>query len=335
MKLKLTLITLLTSILGFSQEYSFEWGEQIKTTTSITNIYKVNGNSFYALPYGYKNKNKILFYDNLTYKSTTEFENLVNGKSCEYEGTLEIGGSIYTFTSEDNSEKTIKSLYCYKFKESSEELKVEGKKIASFNYDKKNKRRSGFTLITSENKQKLCVAYYSSSRKKSDTDNGNYGYFIFNKDLELENEGGFEDVLEKRGETGIDYQLSNEGTLFLVTELVVKDEPTTINFYKVAQDEINAMELNLKEKYTNQLTIAVDKKENFVVSGFYGENAQKNQLKKPGVRGIFFTVMDPNSQEILNSGFHEFEDDFIMEGLSNRQKEKTEKKKEKKALSQL
>ena len=332
MKFKLTLITLLTSVLGFSQDYSFEWGEQKKTTTSILDIYQVNGNSFYARTYGSRNTSRMLTYKNLTYTSTSEFTNLVNGKPCDYEGTFEIDDKIYIFTSEDNEDRTKKSLYYHEFKESSEKREVEGTKIASFNYDKKNKRRSGYTVIASEDKQKLCVTYYSSDRKKNDSQNGIYGYFIFDNSLTVETEGSFEDVLEQKGETVTNYKLSNQGTLFLVTELVVKDEPTTIKFYKVSGDEINALELNLGDKYTNQLTIAVDKKENFVVSGFYGEKSAKNQLRAPGVRAIFFTVMNPKSQEILSSGFHEFDDNFIMEGLSRRQKEKTEKKKEKKGI---
>jgi hypothetical protein len=332
MKLKLTLITLLTSVLGFSQDYSFEWGNQIKTKTSILDIYQVNGNSFYAWTYSQGGYGRILTYKNLNYTNTSSFKNLVNGKPCDYEGTFEIGGTIYTFTSEDNEDKTNKALYVHEFKESAEKREVEGEKIASFDYDRKNKRRSGFKLLASEDKQKICVTYYSSNRKKSDSKNGKYGYFILDANLTIETEGSFEDILEEKGETITDYKLSNEGTLFLVTSLVVKDEPTTIKFYKVTGDEINALELNLGEKYTSQLTIAVNKEENFVVSGFYGERGIKGQTKGTGVRGVFYSVMDPKSQDILSSGYHEFDDQFIMEGLSKRQKEKTEKKKEKKGI---
>ncbi len=332
MKLKSTIIALLISFLGFSQDYSFEWGDQIKTKTSILDIYQINGNSFYAWTYSKGSYGRILYYKNLTYSNTSTFRNLVNGKPSDYEGTFEIDGKIYTFTSEDNDDKTTKSLYAHEFKESIEKRDVEGKKIASFDYDRKNKRRSGYKLISSEDKQKICVTYYSSNRNISDSKNGKYGYYVLDENLSIETEGSFEDILEEKGEKITDYKLSNQGTLFLVTSLAIKDEPTTIKFYKVTGDEFSALEFNLGTKYTNQLSIAVDKNENFVVSGFYGERGIKGQSKGTGVRGVFFAVMDPKSEEILSSGYHEFDDQFIMEGLSKNQKEKTEKKKEKKGI---
>jgi hypothetical protein len=332
MKLKSTIIAIFIIFLGFSQDYSFEWGDQVKTKTSILDIYQINGNSFYALTYNKGSYDRIMTYKNLTYSTISNFRNLVDGKPSDYEGTFEIDGEIYTFTSEDNDEKTTKSLYAHEFKESIEKRDVEGKKITSFDYDRKNKRRSGFKLIASENKQKICVTYYSSNRKKSDSKNGKYGYYVLNANLTIETEGSFEDILEEKGETITDYKLSNQGSLFLVTSLVIKDEPTTIKFYKVSGDEFSALEFNLGEKYTNQLSIAVNKKENFVVSGFYGERGIKGQTRGTGVRGVFFAVMDPKSEEILSSGYHEFDDNFIMEGLSKRQIEKTEKKKEKRGV---
>ncbi len=332
MKFKSTFIALLISFVGFTQDYSFEWGDQVKTKTSILDIYQVNGNSFYAWTYSKGSYGRIMSYKNLTYNNTSYFKNLVNGKPSDYEGTYEIDGTIYTFTSEDNADKTTKSLYAHEFKESMEKREVEGKKIASFDYDRKNKRRSGFKLLASENKQKICVTYYSSTRKRNDSKNGVYGYFVLDANLAIESQGSFEDILEEKGETITDYKLSNQGTLFLITSLVVKDEPTTIKFYKVTGDEFSALEFNLGAKYTSQLSIAVDQKENFVVSGFYGERGIKGQTKGTGVKGVFYAVMDPRSEEIVSSGYHEFDDKFIMEGLSKRQIEKTEKKKEKKGI---
>jgi hypothetical protein len=332
MKLNLTLIILLTSFLGFSQDYSFEWGEPTKTKTSILDIYSVNGKSFYAWTSTKGGYSRIMSYKNLSYTSTTYFRNVVNGKPSEYEGTFEIDGKIYIFTSEDNAEKTSKTLYVHAFKESAEKSDIEGKKIASFDYDKKNKRRSGYKLIASEDKQKICATYYSSNRKKSDSKNGKYGYSVFDANLSVESEGSFEDILEEKGETIIDYKLSNQGNLFMVTSFEVKGEPTTIKFYKVTGDEFNALQFNLGEKYTNQLSVAVDKNENFIVSGFYGERGIKGQTRGTGVRGVFFAVMNPKNEEILSSGYNEFDDQFIMEGLTNRQKQRSEKKKEQKGI---
>lgn len=332
MKLKLTLMTLAVSMMGYAQNYSFEWGQQMKTKTSILDIYKIEGNSFYAKSYG-KGKNAVmLYYDNLAQSSKTIYKPVVNRKPTALEGTFEIGGKIYTFTSQDNDDRTKKTLYVHEFKKSVEPIDIEGKEVTSFEFDSKNKRRSGYTLIASEDMKKLCVSYYSNPRKKKDAEKGKYGYFILNEELAIESQGSFDDILEEAGETISEYKLSNQGALFLVTSVSKKDEPTTMKFYKVTGDEINSLELNLGEKYTNQISIAIDENENFVVSGFYGIRQVKGQTKGTGVRGIFFTVMDPETQEILSSGYNEFDDAFIMEGLSARQKAKTEKRKDKKGI---
>lgn len=332
MKLKLILVTFLTSFLGFSQDYSFEWGQQMKSKTSIFDIYKIDGNSFYARSFGKGRNAVILYYDNLTQASKTIYKPVVNRKPTMMEGTFEISGKIYTFTSQDNEDKTKKTLYVHEFRKSAEPIDIEGKEVTSFEFDSKNKRRSGYTLIASEDMKKLCVSYYSNPRKKKDAEKGKYGYFILNEDLQIESEGSFDDILEEAGESISEYKLSNQGALFLVTSVAKKDEPTTMKFYKVTGDEINSLELNLGEKYTNQISIAIDKDENFVVSGFYGVRAVKGQTKGTGVRGVFYTVMDPETQEILSSGYNEFDDAFIMEGLSARQKAKTEKRKDKKGI---
>jgi hypothetical protein len=337
MKLQSTIIALFIAFLGFSQDYSFEWGEQVKTKTKILGIYQINGNSFYAWTFDKGMYGRLLAYKNLTYSNTSYFRNLVDRKPTAYEGTFEIDGKIYTFTSLDSDDKTTTNLYAHEFKESTEKRDVEGKKVASYSsYKKKilyaDYYKSDYKLILSEDKKKLCVTYYSPSEKRSDSKTGKFGYYILNSDLSIETEGSFDDILNEKGEKIIDYKLSNQGNLFLVTSFVVKDEPTTIKFYKVTGDEFNELEFNLGAKYASQLRIAVDKTGNFVVSGFYGERGIKGQTKVTGVRGVFFAIMNPTSDEILSSGFHEFDDQFIMEGLSKRQIEKTEKKKEEKGI---
>lgn len=61
MKLKLTLMTLAVSMMGYAQNYSFEWGQQMKSKTSILDIYKIEGNSFYAKSYG-KGRSAVMLY---------------------------------------------------------------------------------------------------------------------------------------------------------------------------------------------------------------------------------------------------------------------------------
>jgi hypothetical protein len=332
MKQLLTLILICFSFYSSSQ-YSFEWGTPVKTRSYIMDIFNQHGNSFKASTFRGFSQYRIATYKDLKFISETQFECLVDGKeNNQLEGICEIDSKILIFTSKDNEDRTSKILYVHEFKDSGSKVQIEGKKIASFDYDKQNKRRTGYTLIISEDKQKLGVTYYSAPKKQKDNEKGKYGYFIMNTDLEIENEGTFDDVLDEAGESIVEYRISNQGSLFLVTSVSKKDEPSTMKFYKVTENNINSLELNIGDKYINQISIAIDKKENFVVSGFYGTRAIKGQTRGTGVRGVFFSVIDPKSEKIINSGFNEFDDDFILMGATEKQKERAEKRKEKKGI---
>lgn len=328
MKNILLLLGLILSLSGFSQNHELKWGPINKAKSVVSDMYKIDGNSFYASTYGGRRSDVMLNYKNFVITSKTIYRTVVDKKPTSFEGRFEFDDRILIFTSQDNDDKTTKTLYVHEFRESAEEIDIEGKKLVSFDFDRKDKKRSSFSLMVSENKKKMCVTYISKQRKNNLATN--YGYFILDSDLKVEMEGSFGDMLEPEVESIDEYKLSNTGELFVVTKVRKKDEPEYVKFYKVNEDDIKALEINLKGNYVNQLSIALDEKDNFVVSGFYGKPYVRGESKGTGVIGIFFVIMDPKTEEILNSGFNEFDQAFIMEGMTEKQKEKTEKRKEKK-----
>lgn len=323
------LLSLLTGFLGYSQGFDIEWGPMAKSKNAVLSIYKVDGNSFYADCGGTRGY-AMMVYKNYNLASKTIYETVVDRKSVRLEGRFYFGDKILIFTSKNNDEDTQKSLYVHEFRESSEPIEIEGKKLVSFNFDKKDKRRTDFGLLISENREKMCVTYIATQRK--DRLATTYGYYILDSDLKVESEGSFGDLLEPEVESVDEYKLSNGGDLFLVTKVKRKDQPEFMKFYKVNGEESKELEMKLKGNYVNQLSIALDEKDNFVVSGFYGRAEVKGETRKTGVRGVFYVIMDPDTEEILSSGFNEFDDAFIMEGLSERQKARSEKAKEKRGL---
>lgn len=329
MKLKLTATAFLICAVSFAQDYSLEWGKKVKTKHTIQNIHFTDDDSFFAEAWKLKKKSVMLYYDNLTLHSTTLYNAVVNNKATDFEGIHELNGKMYVFTSQDNKEKTEKTLYVHEFKRAPEYIKIEGKPIASFAFDNKNKRRTSFKLTTSSNKKKLCVNYYSNPKKEKNSDEGRYGYFIFDENLKLENEGSFKDIFEDQKESVSRYFLSNAGTLFLVTQQTAENQPFTVRFYKVTGENVDAIELNLKDKYINQLRIIQNEEGQFVVSGFYGNLTSDLNKLATGIRGVFFAIIAPETGELVNSGFNEFEDAFIQEGFNKRELKKSEKNEKK------
>jgi len=169
MNIKLTVSALFLSAAALAQDFTMEWGPKVKTKNSIGTIHVVNENSFYAESYNSKKKQSMLYYENLSFKSNTLYNPVVNDEKTDFEEIYEINGTLYVFSSQDNKERNKKTLYAHEFKRAPEYIKIEGKAIASFEYDSKNKRRTSFKITTSEDRKKLCVTYYSNPKKEKNT----------------------------------------------------------------------------------------------------------------------------------------------------------------------
>jgi hypothetical protein len=318
MKLKLLIVGLLISYFGYSQSVNIEWVTVNNPKASIYKVFQINGKSFNGLSTGKGDYNLIVSYKDLAYSSTSSFKSVVDGSSPNDEGTFQIGSKIYNITSIDNDDKTSKSIYAHEYNVTGEKAEIEGKKIASFSYILKNKKKLKLGFLASENKQKFCLVYYSSVFNESTSKNGCYGYIIFNSDLTVESKGVFEDTFEEIGENISEYKLTNQGDLFLATKTPIENELPITKVYKVSGNEISQLDLNLKDKFINQVKIVEDEQQNLIFTGFYGEksseiqeSSKKNQEKSYHVLGIFYTIIDPTSKEILNFGIHELDAEFI------------------------
>ncbi len=318
MKLKSTFAAIVISYFGFSQSVNIEWVTVNNPKASIYKVFQINGKSFKGLSAGKGEFNIIVSYKDLVYSTTSSYKSVVSGSSPNDEGTFQIGNKIYNITSIDNADKTSKSIYAHEYNESAEKAEIEGKKIASFSYILQNKKKLKLGFLASENKEKFCIVYYSSVNKESISKNGCYGYIILNSDLAIESKGVFEDTFEEIGENISEYKLTNQGVLFLVTKTPIDKELPITKVYNVSSNKITQLDLNLKDKFINQIKIVENEQENLIFTGFYGEksietqeSSRKNQEKSYNVLGMFYTIVDPSSEEILNFGIHELDAEFI------------------------
>lgn len=333
MKLKMLLFALLFLSNVFSQNYKIEWGNEFPAKDGVNKLYLVDGKSFYGYSYAGRKKEGMTEISNLNFSNKTIYTYSVNGEDSDFEKRVELNGKIYIFSSVMNKEKTQKTLYYHEFKKSAEKIDLNGKKIASFEFDRTQKRRADFTVLVSENKQNLCVIYEASANKKNN--DGVYGFSMFDGDLKLVKEGEFKDVLESQvdvEEKIQSYFLTNKGNLYIITSKTEKSAPTSRNVYKLSNDEIKLVNIDLKNNYATEILLAETENGNVMVSGFWGKPYAKGVTKGTGVKGVFYCLLNPTNEEVLSSGFNEFGEDFILQGMTDRQKEKTKKKNERKDL---
>ncbi len=313
MKLKSTFAALLISYSGFSQNVNIEWAKLDDPKAPVRNVFQLNGTSFNGLSLEKGGYNRIVSYKNLAFTTTSSFKSVVNGKSTDDIGTVEIGGKIINFSSKDNDDKTAKTIYAHVYNESAVKAEIEGKKIASFFYKMTVEELVNLAVTVSNDKQKACITYYSSISNESKTKKGCYGYFILNSNLEIESKGIIEDKFEELGERIREFKITNKGALVAVSRThKIQSEIPFLAAYVVSGNELNPLDLKLEDNIVNQLKLIDDKQGNIIVTGFYGARAIYGKEKYNQVKGMFFAKIDPSNEKVLNFGSHELDEKFIV-----------------------
>jgi hypothetical protein len=78
--------------------------------------------------------------------------------------------------------------------------------------------------------------------------------------------------------------------------------------------------IDVNEKFLQDLTFQEDTDGDIICGGFYGNKGSWS------IRGVFFLSLDKNSKAVTHESYKEFSDDFITEGMSEKEERKAEKK---------
>lgn len=330
MNLKRLLVFSLLIILSTvkAQDYSITWGDEIPKSDRVNNFYNIDGKSFEANTFQPGYRYAMTHVEDLNIYNKTIYTLNVENKNSGFteEGTYEFNGELLIFTSKDNKEKTEKTLYVHKFKHSANEIDLKGEKVISFSFDRSNKRRASYIILNSENKKNLCIIY--SAQSKRNKENGVYGYYILDEKLNIKTQGEFEEIIDNKNyNENIDrFYISNSGKLYCLTtrtEKYVKDSDVSIGLYSISTDEITEVNLHLEDRFVSQLRMEDDEKGNLMVTGFFGK-------KTTGIKGIFSMLINPDKETIIQSDYYTFSDEFILQGMREKQKEKIQKRNERK-----
>jgi len=132
----------------------------------------------------------------------------------------------------------------------------------------------------------------------------------------------------------LNYTISNKGDVYILGKRYKDDkkkwkidaEPPIhhIISYSNKGTKVKDFELELTNKYINEISFLVDQNDNLISFGFYG--AENNS----GIKGVFYMSINGESKKIMKSSFKEFTEDFIIQGWSERAVKKAKKKEEKK-----
>lgn len=333
MKIKLTIPALLLATISFSQDYSFVKGKNVNTKKVMEQTLPGSGETFYTRNSPTDKKYEIRFYENLSYVSSTYFTPVVDGKTTDYEGTYSINGKLYAFTSKVDKKASTKVLYAHPIQRSTSTStsakKIEGIPVATNSYNFKGRFTNVFNFQLSSDRSKLCINFICETEDKDDK--GSNGYVVVDEDLKVLQKGSFlEDVFKGEKETILSLHVTQKGVLFLVTQNNESVGSKQCSVYKVKQNKVSSIAMDLGNKFLNKISVFEDEANQVIVSGLYGENSRNEKEVNDKSLGIFFMKINLDTETILNSGFNEFEEDFIVEGYSEKEREKANKNQEKK-----
>ncbi|NRA11806.1 MAG: hypothetical protein HRT57_07620 [Crocinitomicaceae bacterium] len=331
--MKLVLIGMLFIASSANSQGDVKWGDLTKSTGRLINIIPEGEDSYYALRSGSGRFTMTTKLEGSYHKGTELIDEgklelrTPEGKMAKFEAATIVGKKFVVFLSD--RQKGANVFYMQEYGSSMEASKKIDK-LASYKVESGRRRFQGsFDLYQSQNRGFFAVVWTIPGRKE---EHANYGFKIFNSQLEEVREGEYEVPFKEKISSINDFYLSDSGDLFVsITEYKESekkifrryDDYVSVHIYHISEDDEAEMEIDIEGKRVEAMSFSSDNNRIFVITGIYGDK------DKSGVTGLFYLKADFKEQEILAEGFEEFGEDFITSDWSDRKKKKLDKKKAK------
>lgn len=246
------------------------------------------------------------------------------GKQCVFENLLASNGNIYLFSGAYDGNNNVNELVLHTIDKNTLELK-DAKKIAEIPEAKSKNKRGEFKFISSRDKSKHLVYCVMPRRRK---EKSAYSLKVLDADMNLIWEKDVEQPYEEKIFDQGNYYIDNAGNVYLVGWLFnevhkekIKGKPNySYKVFKYSKDETEAVEFDivLQDKYIKDLAINVVD-DLIICAGFYGSKTND------AIGGTFYASFDPKSKSFVKESYYKFDEEFLTDNLSDRQKAKTER----------
>lgn len=321
-----------------SDKVDILWGAEIKTSRSQTleAIVGTGKDYFYAL----KTKAKMFGGADLTLEKFDYNANPIQSKELEvdskykghqYAGFFYVNDNTYILTRCANSETKIKSLYMHLMNMPELETTDDSRKIADIDYEGHWKMNSGKfeTEISDDGNKRLILNIMPRSRG----DQQQFAINVFDSKMEpLWNK----EITVPYNDELFDIEgqiIDNEGAVYLkcivYNEKRRKKRHGEPNYkylllkYTKDADTPDEYTINLPDKFITDVSFSLLNNNDITCSGFYSEKGTYS------IKGVFYVSIDATSKQIKKQSTKEFSIDVLVANLTERQKEKVEKKIEK------
>lgn len=311
---------------------------KIPLTSQITSIVGHDSTGFYALrnePRGLaylKTDYIIEHYNNdLNKINQAELKLHKNGRKFTFEHFIHLNNQLYLFSSVKDQQLKKNILFVQTLNKETFSPNEDLVKVAEIRYDHASKYNSGeYKFELSRDSSKVLV-YYNLPYKPESSEK--LGFHVLDSDMNQLWERNVELPYKNKLFELEDFIVDNAGNVHLLG-LVYKHTKRkkknsnpyysykVLSYYTGSSEEME-YSIDLEGKFINDLEIAVNDRQNVICGGFYSSEGTRS------IEGSCFFSIDVKSKEIVNSNFYKFKVNFIAQGMSNRKKNKAERKAQK------
>lgn len=189
--------------------------------------------------------------------------------------------------------------------------------------------RYGYSVVKSNDKSKLFYSYHLINKERKDAINKEeYGFYMFDENMKQLWGGEVEMPYTEARMNVLDYEVSDDGKLYYLISVNGgdgQDSHFELLVYENAKNKPGVVEIKIDENIPRNVYIYEDKKNNLVVAGFYSKKGN------PSIDGAFMVKLDPSTKKIskVGGGYYEIPSEIIKSFMTDKQKEKLEKKEKK------
>lgn len=326
MKNILSIFFVLLYFSTFGQNYSIEWGELQRANGRMLYMLPNGEDEFYALRWSggrLIGNYQVSKHNDLKAVGKGRIKLQAAQSVANFEGLRVIDGNLICFLSDVKEGKN--TFYMQKY---SKELIPEGGAVELASYSiEKGMKRGWFDIRMSSSEEFFAIVWEVPGRKNR---NDVYGFKIFNTKMELINDGEYPLPFSSNLSKIHEHHISNNGEYFLaVTEYSEPEKKRyftnrldykSLHIFHIAEDGLQDFELRFKGNRVDALAMSSDTNGIFTITGLYGSRDDN------AVTGIFHQLVNVETGSVLNEGFQEFDPEFIVQGWTDRQKRKANRR---------
>jgi hypothetical protein len=311
---------------GSAQDYFVVWGPEAKHGThQVISVLPDNGSNFYAFRLSntqFLQSPKVTRYMNGVPEVTKRISQRINENMVTLEELVVFNGTLLGFLSDKKD--GMNSLYMVTYDTEIDPF-GEPRVINAYPLPKGWSNRGAFNVLTSRNRQFLCVEYIVPG-KRDHFDR--YGYKVMDTTFQVVSEGEYEIPYNSRNASVDLRYLTDSGDYILGISVYTnanggmwKDynslEKTVV--VHVRENELAEYELFIEGKRVFDIGMS-SLDSILIVTGTYGEPFST------GSQGVFLQRINLEQQQVVNECFHYFPREFMTQDMTQAQIDRMERR---------